>query len=80
MYRSWHRGCKETDILLGYFALKHLNKFSLYELMEYEKIVDLDDCELYYYITQKKEPPSDLRKMIDLIACFVGTNPSCTQD
>ncbi|MFP3027845.1 MAG: succinate dehydrogenase assembly factor 2, partial [Wolbachia sp.] len=43
MYRSWHRGCKETDILLGHFALKYLDKFSLSELIEYEKIVDLDD-------------------------------------
>ncbi|MGL9725875.1 MAG: succinate dehydrogenase assembly factor 2, partial [Wolbachia sp.] len=26
MYRSWHRGCKETDILLGYFALQYIDK------------------------------------------------------
>lgn len=71
MYRSWHRGCKETDILLGYFALVHLNKFSLSELIEYEKIVDLDDHELYCYITRKKSLPSDLNsEMINLIACF----------
>lgn len=64
MYRSWHRGCKETDILLGYFALKHLNTFSLYELIEYEKIVDLDDHELYCYITNKKDLPSNLDERI----------------
>lgn len=77
MYRSWHRGCKETDILLGYFALKYLDKFSLSELIEYEKIVDLDDCELYYYITRKKLLPPDLSsEVVDLIACF---NHLCTQ-
>lgn len=64
MYRSWHRGCKETDILLGHFALKYLNNFSLHELIEYEKIVDLDDHELYSYITNKKDLPSDLDKKI----------------
>ncbi|MDN5248239.1 MAG: succinate dehydrogenase assembly factor 2 [Wolbachia endosymbiont of Tyrophagus putrescentiae] len=69
MYRSWHRGCKETDILLGNFALKYLNQFSLNELIEYEKIVDLDDHELYCYITNKKEFPSHLDKKIFNLLC-----------
>ncbi|MGL9732176.1 MAG: succinate dehydrogenase assembly factor 2 [Wolbachia sp.] len=80
MYRSWHRGCKETDMLLGYFALKYLNKFSLNELIEYEKIVDLDDYELYCYITRKANLPSNLDiKIMDLITCFIKANPLCTQ-
>jgi antitoxin CptB len=80
MYRSWHRGCKETDMLLGYFALKYLNKFSLNELIKYEKIVDLDDYELYCYITRKANLPSNLdSKIMDLITCFIEANPLCTQ-
>nr|WP_225537043.1 succinate dehydrogenase assembly factor 2 [Wolbachia endosymbiont of Mansonella ozzardi] len=80
MYRSWHRGCKETDMLLGYFALKYLNKFSLNELIEYEKIVDLDDYELYCYITSKTNLPSNLdSKIMDLITCFIEANPLYTQ-
>lgn len=78
IYRSWHRGCKETDILLGHFTLKYLDKFSLSELIEYEKIVDLDDYELYCYITRKTNLPPDLNsEIVNLIACF---NPLCTQD
>lgn len=64
MYRSWHRGCKETDILLGNFALKHLEKFSFNELLEYEKIVNLDDHDLYSYITGKEDIPQHLSKNI----------------
>lgn len=80
MYRSWHRGCKETDMLLGYFALKYLDKFSLNELIEYEKIVDLDDYELYCYIIRKANLPSNLdSKIMDLITCFIEANPLCTQ-
>ena len=68
MYRSWHRGCKETDILLGNFALKYLEKFSFNELLEYEKIVSLDDHDLYSYITGKEEVPYHLnKKMFHLI-------------
>ncbi|MGL9681930.1 MAG: succinate dehydrogenase assembly factor 2 [Wolbachia sp.] len=80
MYRSWRRGCKEIDILLGYFALKYLNKFSLNELIEYEKIVDLDDYELYCYVTCKANLPSNLdNKIIDLITYFIKANPLRTQ-
>ncbi|WCR57988.1 FAD assembly factor SdhE [Wolbachia endosymbiont of Ctenocephalides felis wCfeJ] len=78
LYRSWHRGCKETDILLGYFALKYLDKFSLNELIEYEKIVDLDDYELYCYITRKINLPANVNsKIINLITCFIEANPLC---
>jgi len=67
-------------MLLGYFALKYLNKFSLNELIEYEKIVDLDDYELYCYITRKANLPSNLdSKIMDLITCFIEANPLCTQ-
>ncbi|MDM8335160.1 FAD assembly factor SdhE [Wolbachia pipientis] len=80
MYRSWHRGCKETDILLGYFALEYLDKFSLNELIEYEKIVDLDDYELYCYITRKTNLPPNLNsKIVGLITCFVEANLLCTR-
>lgn len=80
MYRSWHRGCKETDILLGYFALQYIDKLSLNELIDYEKIVNLDDHELYCYITRKTKPPSNLNsRMIDLITYFIEANPLCTQ-
>ncbi|QCB61635.1 succinate dehydrogenase assembly factor 2 [Wolbachia endosymbiont of Brugia malayi] len=80
IYRSWHRGCKETDILLGYFALNYLDKFSLNELIEYEKIVDLDDYELYCYITCKTNLPSNLSSdIVNLITHFIKANPLCTQ-
>ncbi|QKX01505.1 succinate dehydrogenase assembly factor 2 [Wolbachia endosymbiont of Cruorifilaria tuberocauda] len=79
MYRSLHRGCKETDILLGHFALKYLDKFSLEELTEYEKIVNLDDYELYCYITCKVDPPLNINsKIMNLIICFIKTNSLIT--
>ncbi|WP_081326527.1 succinate dehydrogenase assembly factor 2 [Wolbachia pipientis] len=69
IYRSLHRGCKETDILLGQFALKYIYKLSIQELIEYEKIVNLDDYDLYCYLTNKKEAPCTLsKKTLMLIA------------
>lgn len=47
LYRSVHRGCKETDYILGNFASYKLDKLTDEELLEYEKIVNLDDDVLY---------------------------------
>ncbi len=51
LYRSWHRGCKETDLLLGSFAQKNIHFFNEEELSEYEKVVEMDDVELYRLLT-----------------------------
>ncbi|KAF2282089.1 hypothetical protein GH714_042913 [Hevea brasiliensis] len=50
LYRSTHRGCKETDILLGAFAERYLALLDEEELVRYEKIVELDDELLYSYV------------------------------
>ncbi|UWI83245.1 succinate dehydrogenase assembly factor 2 [Wolbachia endosymbiont of Howardula sp.] len=75
LYRSSHRGCKETDIILGAFALKFINSFSFSELIRYEKIVDLDDDILYFYINHYASLPTHLdRGMIRAIIHFVVEN------
>ncbi|XGA08019.1 MAG: succinate dehydrogenase assembly factor 2 [Wolbachia endosymbiont of Xenopsylla cheopis] len=74
LYRSLHRGCKETDILLGRFAAKFIDHFSDYELGEYEKIVDLDDHELYCYITSKQAVPISLNS--NIISSIIKFNSS----
>ena len=51
LYRSWHRGCKETDILLGEFAKDNIDKMTASELSEYEFLVDMDDTKLYKLLT-----------------------------
>ncbi|MCV3769743.1 MAG: succinate dehydrogenase assembly factor 2 [Wolbachia pipientis] len=75
MYRSWYRGCKETDILLGHFALEYLNKFSLNELIEYEKIINLDDYELYHHLLYKANLSTNIdSRIINLIIYFIESN------
>jgi antitoxin CptB len=70
MYRSLHRGCKETDIILGNFATAHLAELSDSELTIYEVITELDDALIYAIVTKKMTIPADLdsavmRKLIE---------------
>lgn len=55
-YRSWHRGCKETDVILGNFAdqaLHSLNKPE--ELDAYEALLDEQDVDIWNWLSGKNE-------------------------
>lgn len=46
-FRSWHRGIKEMDILIGGFADDHLRDLSDAELDAFETVLTVPDQELY---------------------------------
>ena len=56
-YRSWHRGCKETDIILGNFADDRLETLELPLLDVYERLLDEDDANIWDWITGKSLKP-----------------------
>ena len=49
IYRSNYRGTKEMDKLLGSFTKKYIDKFNHEELLELEKLLDIDDDNLYNF-------------------------------
>ena len=49
IYRSNYRGTKEMDKLLGAFTKQYINKFDNQQLVELEKLLDIDDDNLYNY-------------------------------
>ncbi len=49
IYRSNYRGTKEMDKLLGAFTKKYINKLSYEDLIDLEKLLDLDDDNLYNF-------------------------------
>jgi antitoxin CptB len=60
LYRSWHRGMREMDLIMGRFADKHIHEFDEVQLLEYEAVLGIGDPDLYSFITGKKEVPSNL--------------------
>jgi antitoxin CptB len=58
-FRSWHRGTREMDLLLGSFADAHLTAFTPDELDQYEALLLQSDPDLYGWITGSENPPAD---------------------
>ena len=53
IYRSWHRGTREMDLLLGSFADLYVPKFSAAELALYDQILELSDPDLYNWMSAR---------------------------
>ena len=49
IYRSNYRGTKEMDKLLGAFTNKYINDLNLKDLLSLEKLLDIDDNNLYNF-------------------------------
>ena len=50
IYRSNYRGTKEMDKLLGAFVKKYINDLSDEDLVKLEKLLDIDDPNLYNFL------------------------------
>lgn len=57
LYQSKNRGMKETTVILTKFANKFLFVMKINELLDYEKILQQNDIDLYNWITCKVSVP-----------------------
>jgi antitoxin CptB len=73
-YRSWHRGTKEMDLLLGPFADACLDGFDAPLLRAYEALLEHPEPDLYEWILGRAPPPADVRSPVldRLIARYAG--------
>lgn len=56
-FRSWHRGIKEADILLGSFADQFLHDMTDEQLDKYETLLREADSDLVAWITNDRPAP-----------------------
>ena len=49
IYRSNYRGTKEMDKLLSAFTKKYINALSKEDLLDLEKLLEIDDANLYNF-------------------------------
>lgn len=65
--RSWRRGMKEMDLILGPFADGPLAGLSEDELDLYERLLEENDQDLYLWVTGAYAAPEALVPMLDTI-------------
>lgn len=70
LYQSGHRGTKESDLLLGAFAVAHLARFGAAELDRYEALLDESDGDLFDWVTGRAGPPPE--KLTDVLRLLLS--------
>jgi antitoxin CptB len=61
VFRSWHRGMRETDLILGPFADANAAGLTDGELEQYETLLDVSDTDLLPMLTGQRAVPDGLR-------------------
>ena len=59
LFRSWRRGMREMDLVMGRFADAHLAAMSAGELDEFERLLDLPDAKVLAWLTGRAQIPSE---------------------
>jgi len=70
--RSWRRGTREMDLILGRFADERLGALSPADLDAYEALIAEPDWDLYYWITGAADPPAAHAGLVGAIARHHG--------
>ncbi|SFO17288.1 antitoxin CptB [Bradyrhizobium sp. Ghvi] len=60
LFRCWHRGTREMDLILGRFADAEIGNLSEAELTQLETLLEVNDPDLYAAITGDKLLPADV--------------------
>ncbi|WAJ30935.1 succinate dehydrogenase assembly factor 2 [Antarcticirhabdus aurantiaca] len=59
LFRSWHRGIREMDLVLGRFADAEIDKLTDAEMDVYEVLMEVPDRDLFKWMTGEAETPAN---------------------
>ena len=77
LFRSWHRGTRESDLILGPFADSHLAGFDGDQLDRYEALLECADADLFEWITGRAAPPPEYdHDVTHLLLSFTNAPPA----
>jgi antitoxin CptB len=61
LFRAWHRGMREVDLLLGPFADAHIAELDDRDLADFEALMETPDDELYTWIVGRSPAVEEFR-------------------
>jgi antitoxin CptB len=59
LFRCWHRGTQEGDLILGRFAESYLARFDTAQIERFEALLDCTDPDLFDWIVAGIAPPKE---------------------
>ncbi|MBN9046697.1 MAG: succinate dehydrogenase assembly factor 2 [Rhizobiales bacterium] len=59
LFRSWHRGMRETDLILGQYADAYIAGFTDDQLDEFERILEVLDRDLFQWVMGERPTPPE---------------------
>ena len=57
LFRAWHRGMREVDLITGRFADAHIGTLSEAEIDDFERLMDVPEPELLGWVMGAVAPP-----------------------
>lgn len=70
-FRSWHRGTREMDLLLGRFADRQLDSCDAGSLRAYAALLDQSDPDIYDWVSGRLPcPEGELRPIVAALTEF----------
>ena len=78
LFRSWHRGTREADLILGSFAEANLAAFDDTRLDRYEALLECPDADLFDWITGRAVPPSEYDSDVTRLLLAFRFDPRAT--
>jgi antitoxin CptB len=69
-FRSWHRGTREMDMMLGAFADRALESLTPQQLDRYEALLSASDPDIYDWITGREPAPEGCEDLVKLLRNF----------
>ena len=59
LFRAWHRGMREVDLIMGRFADAAIAQLTDNELAEFERLMEIPDPDLLAWVTGEREVPAN---------------------
>lgn len=57
LFRAWHRGMREVDLITGRFADAHIGTLSEAEVDDFERLMDVPEPELLAWVMGAAQAP-----------------------
>lgn len=64
IFRSWHRGTREMDLIMGSFAETNVPSMTGAELDLYEELLHTPDPDVYDWVSGQKPVPANIMNQV----------------